>query len=148
PRDTPVEHGEAERRQITALSSELVGLAPGAGAEDLEDLREAVGEFRRCLSQTVSRHNGFLVRHVGNSALVLFGYPMAHEYDAEQAVRAALELCAAVRSLRRGEEVPLRCRVGIATGIAIVGDPVGGSELPDDKIVGDAPNLAAQLQVS
>jgi class 3 adenylate cyclase len=142
----PIAHGEAERRQITALSCELVGVMPGPGADDLEDLREAVGDFRRCVSQTVGRYKGFLFRDVGNSALVLFGYPMAHEYDAEQAIRAALELCAAIRSLRRGAEVPLRCRVGIATGLVIIGGRI--HDLRDDEIVGEVPDLAAQLQLS
>src|SRR6516162_5801157 len=101
PRDpAPIRHPEAERRQITALSCELVGATPGGDGVSLEDLREAVGGFQRCVSEAADRHQGFLHRDLGNSALILFGYPEAHEHDAEQAIRAGLELCAAVRMLR------------------------------------------------
>ena len=135
----PARQGQAERRQITAMSCELVGVAAAGGDVDLEDLRETVGDFQRCVSETVGRHDGFIVRHLGNSVLVLFGYPAAHEDDAEQAVRAGLELCAAVRTLRPNAAVPMRCRVGIATGIVIIGDLVAGGERRDHEIVGDVP---------
>src|SRR5215469_805816 len=99
PRDTaPIEPFEAERRQITALSCELVGASPRAKGVSLEDLHEAVGGFQRCVSETADRHQGFVYRDLGNSALVLFGYPEAHEHDAEQAIRGGLELCTALRS--------------------------------------------------
>jgi class 3 adenylate cyclase len=142
------EHGEAERRQITALSCELVGVGAGAGGTGLEDLREAVGDFRRCVSETAARHAGVIYRHLGSNLLVLFGYPEAHEHDAEQAIRAGLELCAAVRTLRSDPGVPMRCRVGIATGMVIIGDPIEGGALRDREIVGDVPNLAARLLAS
>jgi len=133
----PILHGEAERRQITALSCELVGAGAGAGGKDLEDLRETIEHFRSCVSETAARHAGVIYRGLGKNLLVLFGYPEAHEHDAEQAIRAGLELCAA-----------MRCRVGIATGMVIIGDPVGGGALRDREIVGDIPNLAARLRVS
>src|SRR5215467_9052064 len=80
PRETaPIEHPEAERRQITVLSCELIGAAAGPGGMDLDDLREAIGEFQRCVSEVAARHQGFVARHLGNHALVLFGYPEAHE---------------------------------------------------------------------
>jgi DNA-binding winged helix-turn-helix (wHTH) protein/predicted ATPase len=144
----PIEHGEAERRQVTALSCELVGVAAGAYGTDLEDLREAVGDFQRCVSETVGRHEGVIYRHLGHNALALVGYPEAHEHDAEQAVRAGLELCAAVRALRPGADAPMRCRVGIATGMVIIGDVAGVDEGQDHEIVGDTPDLAARLQIS
>jgi TolB-like protein/class 3 adenylate cyclase len=131
-------HREAERRQITALCCELVSAMPRGGSVGLEDLREAVGGFQSCVSEAADRHDGFVYRDLGNSALVLFGYPEAHEHDTEQAIHAGLELCAAVRTL--GD---VRCRVGIATGAVIVGDPVGA-----EGIVGDAPNFATRLAVS
>ena len=143
-----IRHGEAERRQITALSCEGVGVAQGADGVDLEDLREAVGEFQRCVSETAGRHSGFIARFLGNNALALFGYPEAHEHDAEQAVRAGLELCAAVRALRPGADVPMQCRVGVATGMLIVGDPVGVGAARSQEIFGDAPNLATLLAVA
>jgi class 3 adenylate cyclase/Flp pilus assembly protein TadD len=148
PRDTPIEHDEAERRQLTALSCELLGVAAGPGGLDLDDLQETIGEFQRCISQAAGRHKGFIYRHLADNALVLFGYPEAHEHDAEQAVRAGLELCAAVRTLRSDADLPLRCRVGIATGLVIIGGSSGASGIRDHEIVGEAPNLAARLAVS
>src|SRR5271165_2457816 len=143
-----VTHDQAERRQITAMSCEAIGGAGRADGIGLEDLREAIGAFQRCVSEIVDRHDGFVVSRLGNAELVLFGYPAAHEHDAEQAVRAGLELCAAVRTLRLGVDVPMQCRVGIATGMVIVGDLVGVGALRDHGIVGDAPDLAARLQAS
>jgi class 3 adenylate cyclase len=148
PEAAPTRQGQPEHRQITAMSCELVGVAAAEGNIDLEDLRETVGVFQRCASATVGRHDGFIARHLGSSVLVLFGYPAAHEDDAERAVRAGLELCAAVRTLRPSAAVPLRCRVGIATGMVIVGDLVATGERRDHEIVGDAPDRAARLQMS
>ena len=144
----PTPRADAERRQITAMSCELIGISGRADGVGLEDLREAVGGFQRCVSEIVDRHDGFVVTRLGHAALVLFGYPAAREYDAEQAVRTGLELCAAVRTLRPGGDVPMRCRVGIATGMAIIGDVSGGGAVQDREIIGDAPNLAARLQLS
>jgi class 3 adenylate cyclase/predicted ATPase len=144
----PIQHAEAERRQITALSCELAGIATGVPGIDLEDLRDAVEDFRRCVSEAADRYSGFIYRYLGNNVLVLFGYPEAHEHDAEQAIRAGLELCASVRTLRRAAGAPMRCRVGIATGLVIIGDRVGGGELRDHEILGDPPNLAARLAAS
>ena len=144
----PVEHREAERRQITALFCELDGLAAETGSIDLEDWHETVGNFHRRVSETAARHEGFIARHLGNNALVLFGYPDAHEDDAERAVRAGLELCAAVKDLRPDADAPMRCRVGIATGLVIIAGPGGVGALQDREFVGDAPNLAGRLLVS
>ncbi len=130
------------------MSCEAVGLAARADGIGLEDLLEAIGAFRRCVAEIVGRHGGFVFSRVGNTVLVLFGYPAAHEHDAERAIHAGLELCAAVRTLRPGADVPMRCRVGIATGMVIVGNLVGVGEVRDHGIVGNAPDLAARLQVS
>jgi predicted ATPase/class 3 adenylate cyclase len=142
-----IRHREAERRQITAMYCELVGAAPGGDGAALEDLREAVGGFQRCVSEAADRHQGSVCRDLGNTALVLFGYPEAYEHEAEQAIRAGLELCAAVRTLRPDADAPVRCRVGIATGMVIVGDS-DGVGVAGESIVGDAPNLAARLSLS
>jgi class 3 adenylate cyclase len=123
---------------------ELVGVAPGGGGS-LEDLREALGSFQRCISEAADRHHGFVYSGLSNSALVLFGYPEAHEHDAEQAIRAGLELCAAVRTMQLDADAPVLCRVGIATGMVIVGEPVGTGTTRGEGIVGDAPNLATRL---
>ena len=139
---------EAERRQITALSCEALGAAARADGDGLESLLEAIGAFQRSVSEIVGRHSGFIANRLGNTVLVLFGYPAAHEHDAEQAIRAGLELCAAVRTLRPDANAPMRCRVGIATGMVIVGDLIGVGEVRDHGIVGDAPELAVRLRVS
>ena len=144
----PRPHADAERRQITAMSCELIGIAGRADGTDLEDRREAVGAYRHCVSEVVGRHGGFIASHLGNTALVLFGYPAAHEDDAEEAVRAAIELCTAVGTLRPGADVTMRCRVGIATGMVIIGDVTGVGEDPRHEIIGDIPDLAARLQRS
>src|SRR6516162_2696256 len=134
---------EAERRQITALACEMI--VPSSQTDkNLEDLREAASAFRHCISETAARHNGCIFSSLGNTVLVLFGYPAAHENDAEQAVRAGLELCTSVQTLRNHTAFPTKCRVGIETGMVIVGDRIG--ESGDRTIVGDAPMLAARLQ--
>ncbi|HZZ21779.1 MAG TPA: AAA family ATPase [Roseiarcus sp.] len=138
-------HDAPERRQITAMSCEAIGVAARADGIGLEDLLEAIGAFQHCVSEIVGRHGGFVASRLGNSVLVLFGYPAAQEHDAERAIHAGLELCAAVRILSPDADVPMRCRVGIATGTVIVGDLVGAG---DAGIVGDAPDLATRLQVS
>ncbi len=139
---------ESERRQITVLSCELVSTVKGASGKDLEDLHEAVGVFQRCVTDTIDRWGGFVARFLGNSALVLFGYPEAHEHDAEQAVRAGRELCATVRALGGDANVPMRSRVGIATGVVIIGEFASAGAVLDHQIVGDAPNVAVRLQIS
>src|SRR5271165_1728137 len=141
-------HDAAERRQITAMSCEAIGVTARADGIGLEDLHEAIGAFQHCVSEIVYRHDGFVASHLGNTVLVLFGYPAAHEHDAEQAIRAGLELCAAVRTLRLGVNAQMRCRIGIATGMVIVGDLVAVGEIRDHGIVGDAPDLAVRLQMS
>src|SRR5262249_15821432 len=144
PEIAPVPHKDSERRQITAVSGELTGKADGM---DLEDWREAVDAFRRCVSATIAGHDGFIASYLGNTVLVLFGYPAAHEHDAERAVRAGLELCAAVRTLTPVANAPMRCRVGVATGMAIIGDIAeGGAHV--SEIVGDTRDLAVRLQAS
>src|SRR6516165_6236836 len=144
----PTPRADAERRQITAMSCELIAISGRADGVGLEDLRDVIAAFQRCVSETVDRRDGFVVSRLGNAALVFFGYPAAHEYDAEQAVRAGLELCTAVRTLRSGADQPMRCRVGIATGMAIIGDLSGDGALQDREVIGDAPNLAGRLQLS
>jgi class 3 adenylate cyclase/tetratricopeptide (TPR) repeat protein len=143
-----IHHREAERRQITALYCQLVAAAPDGDGVGLEDLREAVGGFQRFVAEAADRHQGFVYRDLGNNALVTFGYPEAHEHDAEQAIRAGLELCAAVRTLRSDAGAPMWCRTGIATGVVIVDDPGRSGTARGENIVGDAPNLAARLALS
>ena len=140
----PSRRHEAERRQITALSCELVRSSRGEGI-DLEARRKAVEAFRSCVTAAIGGHGGFIARSLGGTVLALFGYPAADEHDAEHAVRAGLELCATAGTLRLDEDTPMRCRIGITTGMVIIGDLVSVGEHRHDEIIGDAPDLAAQL---
>src|ERR1700722_5594267 len=143
---TPTPKKKAERRQLTIMSCELVGSAALSASMELEDLRDVIDAYHRCVVDTAGRLAGFVAKRIGDSALVFFGYPAAHEGDAEQAVRAGLELCAAVRALSRHACAPLRCRVGIATGMVIVSEPAGIGETHEYGIVGEVPKLAARLR--
>jgi class 3 adenylate cyclase/predicted ATPase len=111
---------------------------------DPEDLREIISAYQRCVAETVGGFGGFVAKYMGDGVLVYFGYPQAHEDDAERAVRAGLALVEAVGKLRIQE--PVQARVGIATGLAVVGDLIGSGEAQERGIVGETPNLAARLQ--
>ena len=111
---------------------------------DPEDLREVISAYQKCVAETVQRFGGFVAKYMGDGVLVYFGYPQAHEDDAERAVRAGLELVAAVGGLKT--RAPLQTRVGIATGLVVVGDLIGSGASQEHAIVGETPNLAARLQ--
>jgi class 3 adenylate cyclase len=111
---------------------------------DPEDLREVISAYQKCVAETVKRFGGFVAKYMGDGVLVYFGYPQAHEDDAERAVRAGLELVAAVGALKT--HAPLQTRVGIATGLVVVGDLIGSGASQEQAIVGETPNLAARLQ--
>jgi class 3 adenylate cyclase len=111
---------------------------------DPEDLREVISAYQKCAAETVRRYGGFVAKFMGDGVLVYFGYPQAHEDDAERAVRAALELVAAVGGLKT--HAPLQMRVGIATGLVVVGNLIGSGASQEQAIVGETPNLAARLQ--
>ena len=133
----------AERRQLTIASCELL-LGAAAATMDPEDLSEIIQSYHGCVAETVRRHNGLVAHAHGNTAVVYFGYPQAHEDDPERAVRAALELVAAVAALR--DRTPLQTRVGIATGLVVVGDITDAGGTQQLRIIGETPSLAAQLQ--
>ena len=133
-----------ERRYVTVLFSDLVGSTALSTRLDVEDLRDVIALYQRCVEETVRRFDGFIAKFMGDGALVYFGYPEAHEDDPERAVRAGLELVAAVKGLQTPE--PLEARVGIATGLVVVGDVIGSGPSQEQAIVGKTPNLAARLQ--
>jgi class 3 adenylate cyclase len=112
----------AERRQVTVMFSDLVGSTALSTRMDPEDLREVIAAYQRCVAVTMRRSGGFVARYVGDGVLIYFGYPAAHEDDAERAVRAGLELIDAVATLSAPK--PLQVRIGLATGIVVVGDLV------------------------
>jgi class 3 adenylate cyclase len=134
----------AERRQVTVMFSDLVGSTALSGRMDPEDLREVISAYQKCVAETVGRLGGFIAKFMGDGVLVYFGYPHAHEDDAERAVRAGLELVAAVGALKT--HALLQTRVGIATGLVVVGDLIGSGASQEQAIVGETPNLAARLQ--
>jgi class 3 adenylate cyclase len=134
----------AERRQVTVMFSDLVGSTALSARMDPEDLREVISAYRRCVADTVQLFGGFVAKFMGDGVLVYFGYPTAHEDDAERAVRAGLHAIAAVAGLK--SSVPLQTRVGIATGLVVVGDLIGTGSAQEQAIVGETPNLAARLQ--
>jgi class 3 adenylate cyclase/tetratricopeptide (TPR) repeat protein len=140
----PAPRTDAERRQVTVMFSDLVGSTALSARMDPEDLREVISAYQRCVADTVRRFGGFVAKYMGDGVLVYFGYPQAHEDDGERAVRAGLELIAAVAALK--SRVLLQTRVGIATGLVVVGDLVGSGEAQERGIVGETPNLAARLQ--
>ena len=135
---------EAERRQVTVMFSDLVGSTALSARMDPEDLREIISAYQKCVAETVRRFDGFVAKYLGDGVLIYFGYPRAHEDDAERAVRAGLELIAAVTELKTGAS--LQTRVGIATGLVVVGDLIGSGDAQERGIVGETPNLAARLQ--
>jgi len=134
----------AERRQVTVMFSDLVGSTALSGRMDPEDLREIISAYQKCVAETVQRFGGYVAKYMGDGALIYFGYPQAHEDDAERAVRTGLELIAVVSALKAAS--PLQTRIGIATGLVVVGDLVGSGEAHERGIVGETPNLAARLQ--
>jgi class 3 adenylate cyclase/predicted ATPase len=135
---------DAERRQLTVMFTDLVGSTALSTRIDPEDLREVIGAYHRCVAETIVRFDGFVAKYMGDGVLIYFGYPEAHEDDAERAVRAGLALVEAVRSLTAPE--PLQVRIGIGTGLVVVGDLVGSGEAQERGVVGETPNLAARLQ--
>jgi class 3 adenylate cyclase/predicted ATPase len=134
----------AERRQVTVMFVDLVGSTALSAHLDPEDMREIIGAYHRCCTEQITKAGGFVAKFMGDGVLAYFGYPQAHEDDAERAVRAGLALVDAVASLASIE--PLRVRVGVATGLVVVGDLVGSGEAQERGIVGETPNLAARLQ--
>jgi class 3 adenylate cyclase len=133
----------AERRQLTIASCELFLGAENAGM-DPEDIAEIIRSYHSCVVETTCRHNGLVAHTYGNTAVLYFGYPEAHEDDPARAVRAALELVAAVAALKT--PTPLQKRVGIATGLVVVGEMTDAGGAQERGIIGETPNIAAQLQ--
>jgi class 3 adenylate cyclase/predicted ATPase len=135
---------DAERRQLTVMFCDLVGSTALSTRHDPEDLRELIGDYHGAVAETVGRFDGFVAKYMGDGVLIYFGYPQAHENDAEQAVRAGLAVIEAVGRLSARED--LSVRLGVATGLAVVGDLIGEGAAQERGVVGETPNLAARLQ--
>ena len=141
----PPAPADAERRQLTVMFCDLVGSTALAARLDPEDLREVIGAYHRAVTEIVAGFDGFVARYMGDGVLIYFGYPRAHEDDAERAVRVGLGLIDAVGRLAV-KSVKLQARVGIATGLVVVGDLIGEGSAQEQSVVGETPNLAARLQ--
>jgi class 3 adenylate cyclase len=126
------------------MFSDLVGSTALSARMDPEDLREVISGYQKCVAETVQRFGGFVAKYMGDGVLIYFGYPQAHEDDPERAVRAGLDLVRVVGGLET--HAPLQTRIGIATGLVVVGDLIGSGASQEQAIVGETPNLAARLQ--
>jgi class 3 adenylate cyclase len=136
---------DAERRQLTVVFCDLVGSTALSARFDPEDLRELIGAYHHAVAAAVAGFDGFVAKYMGDGVLIYFGYPQAHEDDAERAVRAGLGIIDAVARLDV-QSVKLQARVGIATGLVVVGDLIGEGSAQEQSVVGETPNLAARLQ--
>ncbi|MGO8920103.1 MAG: AAA family ATPase [Stellaceae bacterium] len=134
---------QAERRQVTVMFADLVGSTALSGRLDPEDLGRLVRQYQDACAGVIARFDGFLAKFMGDGVLAYFGYPQAHEDGAERAARAGLEIVAAVTRIGDGT---LAARVGIATGLVVVGEIIGSGTAQEQTIIGDTPNLAARLQ--
>jgi class 3 adenylate cyclase len=137
---------EAERRQLTVLFCDLVGSTELAVRLDPEDLREVMRAYQAACADVIERLGGHIAKYLGDGVHAYFGWPQAHEDDAERAVRAGLALAEAVGGLNAHQDVCLKARMGVATGMAVVGDLIGEGASREEAVVGDVPNLAARLQ--
>ncbi len=150
-RPDPFRHGPdalPERRRLTALFADMVGSTAIGARLDPEDMRDVITAWRGCITRVVDQHSGFVLQYLGDGALAVFGYPNAHEADAERATRAALAIAEAVPKLETaaGPRGALMVRVGMATGLVVVADLLGPGAAQERSVVGDTMNLAARLQ--
>jgi class 3 adenylate cyclase/tetratricopeptide (TPR) repeat protein len=136
----------AERRQLTVMFCDLVGSTALSARLDPEDMRQVIRTYQDACSGVVARYDGFVAKFMGDGILAYFGFPHAHEDDAERAVRAGLEIASVVGALKMRSTDKLQVRIGIATGLVVVGDLVGEGAAQEQAVVGDTPNLAARLQ--
>ena len=135
----------AERRQVTVMFSDLVGSTALSACMDPEDLRDVISAYQKCVAETVRRFGGFVAKYMGDGALVYFGYPEAHEDDAERAVRAGLALLEAVAASQSPLPTRPQIRVGIATGMVVIGELIGEGIAQERVAVGETLNLAARI---
>jgi class 3 adenylate cyclase len=142
----PGSRGEAERRHLTVMICDLVGSTALSARLDPEDMKTVMDAYHAACARIMVTYDGFIGDFRGDGILAYFGYPRAHEDDAERTVRAGLDIIAAVARLETRAAVPLAVRIGIATGLVVVGDLSGESALREHALVGETPNLAARLQ--
>src|SRR5467141_3475937 len=137
---------EAERRQLTVMFCDLVGSTALSARLDPEDMREIMSAYHHRCAQVIGKSGGFVAKYMGDGVIAYFGYPQAHEDDAERAVRCGLALVDAASRLQTSHGATLQVRIGIATGVVVVGDLIGEGAAQEQGVVGETPNLAARLQ--
>jgi class 3 adenylate cyclase len=137
---------DAERRHLTVMFVDLVGSTEMATRVDAEDMRDVITSYQNTVAGVVSRYEGFVAKFMGDGVLCYFGWPRANEDDAQRAVRAGLSIIDSIRTTTAPDGTPLATRVGIATGVVIVGDLIGSGATQEAAVVGETPNLAARLQ--
>jgi class 3 adenylate cyclase/predicted ATPase len=137
---------EAERRQLTVMFVDLVGSTELSQRLDPEEMRDVIGAYHGAVSTAITRYDGQVAKLMGDGVLVYFGWPRAHENAAERAIRAALAAIPAVATLKTPRGNPLSARIGIATGLVVVGDLIGEGSAQEEAVVGETPNLSARLQ--
>src|SRR5262245_47656630 len=137
---------EPERRHLTVMICDLVGSTALSARLDPEDMRAVIDAYHAACARITRAYDGFLAEFRGDGILAYFGYPLAHEDDAERTVRAGLDIIAAVAQLDTRAAEPLAVRIGIASGVVVIGDFGGEGALRKHAVVGETPNLAARLQ--
>jgi class 3 adenylate cyclase len=142
----PARQHDAERRHVTVMFCDLVGSTALSTRLDPEDMWEVIRAYRAACARVIATYDGIIARFVGDGILAYFGYPRAHEDDAERAVRAGLDIVAAIRSLDTRAEERVAVRIAIATGLVVVGDLISEGASEQQAMVGDTPNVAARLQ--
>ncbi len=146
PQSADIRASEGERRHLTVMFCDMVGSTALSERLDPEDFREAISMFRDACSRGIQDYEGFIARYMGDGILVYFGYPQAHENDAERAVRSALTISKLLDGLNAPDGTPMKMRVGIASGLVVAGDVIGEGASEERSVLGDTPNLAARLQ--
>jgi class 3 adenylate cyclase len=136
----------AQRRQLTVMLCDLVGSTALSARMDPEDLRDVISSYQAACVNVIQHYDGLVAKFMGDGILAYFGYPRAHEDDAERAVRAGLEIIPGVHHLKTRAPEALKVRIGIATGLVVVGDLIGSGEAQERGVIGEPPNLAARLQ--
>ena len=142
---SPAPVDSAERRQLTVMLCNLLGSAALSARRDPKDLRWIIDTYHRCCTKLIARNGGFVAKYMRDGVLAYFGYPHAHEHDAERAVRAGLALTAAVPKLATNPGSSLQVSVGIATGLVVVGDLIGAGAAQEQAVVGETFSLVARL---
>jgi len=143
-----VRSGGSERRQLTIMACSMVDSMALSARLDPEDMRDLIAPFHKAVADVVSRFDGFVAQYLGDGVLVYFGYPVAHEHDTEQAVRAGLAILDAVPRLKSASGATLQVRAGIATGLVVVGEQLGAGDVGHRVAIGETPDLAARLQTA